>query len=79
MSDDIMNRLMAFVEADGVLWDAVHEIKRLRADRDRWRKIADDLYKQLAVSFCWHCGHEATRCIDADKAADNYRQAVCGD
>lgn len=51
----------------------------LRDDRDRWRKIADDLYKQLAVSFCWHCGHETTRCVDADRAADNYRQAVCGD
>ena len=44
MTDDIVTRLRAW-KIDGVQTiydDAADEIERLRQDRDKWRKVADD-------------------------------------
>ena len=48
----------------------------MEADRDRWRKIADDLHGQVTKTFCWHCGHEWTRDYRVDELVATYRQAV---
>ena len=45
---DIVNRLRGlFLSAKHmkILLEAAEEIERLRAERDRWRKIADALYE----------------------------------
>ena len=44
---------------------------------DKWRKIAEDLYEQVCINFCWHCGHERTREYKADAAVSRYRDAIC--
>jgi len=44
---------------------------------DKWREIADELYKHVVIDFCWHCGHERTREYKTDEAATRYRDAVC--
>ena len=48
----------------------------MEADRDRWRRIADDLHGQVTKTFCWHCGHEWTRDYSVDELVATYRQAV---
>lgn len=58
VGDDIANRLMAFIESDGVLWDAVHEIQRLRRDRDRWRRTAEQLAHELGKTKYAHAVYE---------------------
>lgn len=47
MEQDIVSRLVSFVAMDGVLWDAIYEIKHLRnqirqleAERDQWQRQA---------------------------------------
>lgn len=78
-SDDIVTRLiheadhakcMAFVEHE-VLRKAADEIERLRTDRDRWRKLADDLAS----------AYRRTTGLDGawERANLEYEQAVRGD
>lgn len=44
MGDAIVNRLREQAQAPALAWltEAVNEIERLRADRDRWRELAID-------------------------------------
>lgn len=45
--EDVMNKLLAFVNIDEALWDAIYEIRDLRkqirsleAERDQWQRQA---------------------------------------
>ena len=45
--DDIINRLLPFIHDEmrmpaGMIKDVIEEIERLRADRNRWRELAND-------------------------------------
>ncbi len=93
MIDDIVTRLRgwevepypapvgACIRNGAVMEEAADEIERLREEfeiyQDKWRKVADGLYKQVCIDFCWHCGHERTREYTADEAVTLYRDAVC--
>lgn len=48
-TNDVAQRLMTFIESDGVLWDAVYEIRHLQAMCDHWKHmyeiVAARLYK----------------------------------
>lgn len=63
--------------------EAADEIDRLQKQlryyvksSDGWCGLADDLYAEVMKKFCWHCGHETTRNIDADRIAEAYRQRI---
>lgn len=66
MSDDIVSRLRRLVVwSDGDIGsEAADEIERLRADRDRWRKIADGMANCLDSS------------IEAGEWLQDFEQAV---
>jgi hypothetical protein len=51
-------------------------VRAVEADRDRWKSVADELYKHVCTDWCWHCGAERTRNIYASNAVDMYREAV---
>ena len=75
MSDDIVTRLMNWSDESTVLWEAVSElrdskkeIERLRADRDRWRRIAQG--EHYAWSSCSY---------GCDCLTDIYETAVRGE
>ena len=49
MTDDIVTRLRDCTDYDcELLGEAADEIERLRADRDRWRSLANALTRDLA-------------------------------
>ena len=49
MNDDIVTRLRQFGDSYGLDAKAADEIERLRADRDRWRNVADELVKAADI------------------------------
>lgn len=88
MTDDIVTRLRALGTRERPVPDAYYvspdeaadEIERLRADRDKWRKVADELY------FSGNCSE---MCVDGAGGCDcscswggaqwEYQQAVRGE
>jgi hypothetical protein len=85
VTDDIVTRLRDTAYETDVCWEAANEIERLRADHDRWQKLAKrlfDTHGHWAGDETWcpaymcetsecDCGYEQ---IKAD-----YEQAVRGD
>lgn len=84
MSSDIVTQLRIQAEvvngkdyhtiSGGLHLDAADEIERLRADRDRWRKIADGLYLWLEPSLDDDSVYEA-----GEEAMTMYYEAVRGE
>jgi len=74
MTDDIVTRLREFGDSYGLDYEAADEIERLRADRDRWRKIAEQLFLWL------HPSPEDDSVYEAGvEAMTMYEQAVRGE
>ena len=82
MTDDIVTRLRDSITNGLGIWDgdakeAADEIERLRVDRDKWRKVADELYLS---------GNCSETCVDGTGGCDcscswggaewEYQQAV---
>jgi len=39
-----------------------------------WKQMAKDLYAELMVEKCWHCGCERNRQIEVDELASQFRE-----